>query len=70
MQSIQSFVLERLKLNLDSKVKKDDIWYFVVPGLSLYDKRFVELKKTYLKSYVNGSINHQDGFLFNKEELE
>lgn len=70
MKSINSFILERLKLNSDSKVKKDDIWYFVVPGYSSDEKPFIELKKTYSKSYITGSINHQDGFLFNKKEFE
>ena len=70
MQSIQLFVLERLKLNLDSKIKKDDIWYFVVPGYSHDDKTFIKIKKTYSKSYINGSKNHQDDFLFNKKEYE
>lgn len=70
MKSIKSFVLERLNLNSDSKVKKDDTWYFVVPGYSPDEEPFIELKKTYSKSYVNGSIDHQPGFLFNKKEFE
>ena len=70
MKAINQFIIERLKINKDSKIKKDDTWYFVAPGLSPDDKCFVELKKTYSKSYVNGSINHQPGFLFNKKEFE
>ncbi len=69
MQSIQSFVFERLKLNLDSKIKKDDIWYFVVPGYSHDDKTFIELKKTYSKSYINGSKITKMAFYLIKKNM-
>ena len=70
MKDINQFIIERLKINKDSKIKKDDTWYFVAPGLSPDDKRFVELKKMYSDSYIDGGVCHQDGFLFNKEEFE